>query len=272
MLLLRPRVGAHGASGPRMQSVLDHYAKLLSPIYAWSAGGMDAALGRGAAELDALGLKQGMDGARAVDLGAGFGMHSIPLARRGFSVLAVDSSRELLRDLAAHAAGLPITTTEADLLTFRNQLDCKAQAVLCMGDTLTHLPSMEDVESLIAEVAAALDAGGMFVLTFRDYSTALLAEQRFISVRSDADRILTCCLEYEDAHVTVHDLLHEREGAQWKLHVSSYRKLRLAPHWVAGALESRGFRVSQDVGLSGMVRLVARLSRAVPASSDRTHR
>lgn len=127
----------------------------------------------------------------------------------------------------------------------------------CMGDTLTHLPTLVSVGLLFAEVADVLDESGTFVLTFRDYTTALSAEQRFIPVRSDADRILTCFLEYDDTHVTVHDLLHEREASQWKLQVSSYRKLRLAPEWVSQALENCGFRVVREAGLSGMVRLVA---------------
>ena len=241
-----------------MQSVRDHYSKLLGPVYAWSAGGVDAALARGAGELDVLGLSPRKN-AQAVDLGAGFGMHSIPLAQRGFSVLAVDTSPELLRELTAQAAKLPVQTIEADILSFRKHFEGTAEVILCMGDTLTHLSTLDQVESLFGEAATALDGNGIFVLTFRDYTPALLAERRFIPVRSDADRILTCFLEYDDSHVTVHDLLHERDGAQWKLNVSSYRKLRLAREWVSRALEGRGFRVTQEAGLSGMVRFIARL-------------
>jgi hypothetical protein len=34
---------------------------------------------------------EALRGASAIDLGAGFGMHSIPLARRGIEVIAIDS-------------------------------------------------------------------------------------------------------------------------------------------------------------------------------------
>ena len=240
-----------------MRTVHDHYSMHLSSVYSWMAGGVEAALVRGSAELDSIGLSPGTT-RQAVDLGAGFGMHSIPLARRGFSVTAIDTSTELLQELTAHAGGLPIRTAEADILGFRRYLTSVPEVVLCMGDTLTHLPTLESVGSLFAEVAGVLDESGTFVLTFRDYTTALSAEQRFIPVRSDADRILTCFLEYDDTHVTVHDLLHERETSQWKLRVSSYRKLRLAPEWVSRALENHGFRVAQEAALGGMVRLVAR--------------
>jgi SAM-dependent methyltransferase len=242
-----------------MQSVQDHYAKHLSAVYSWMSGGVEAALLRGSAELDALHVHSKGSG-QAVDLGAGFGMHSIPLARRGYTVLAVDSSCELLREMATHAAMLPIQTVHGDLLKFREHVKTKPELILCMGDTLAHLASVQAIESLIADVAVALGDSGVFVLTFRDYSAALTAERRFIPVRSDADRILTCFLEYEDAHVTVHDLLNEREGAHWGLRVSSYRKLRLVPEWVCGALTARGFVVTREPGQSGMVRLVARMA------------
>jgi Methyltransferase domain len=240
-----------------MRTVHDHYSMHLSPVYSWMAGGVEAALVRGSAELDSIGVSPSTT-RQAVDLGAGFGMHSIPLARRGFSVTAIDTSTELLSELATHAAALPVRTVETDILSFRKHLTDSPEIVLCMGDTLTHLPTLESVGSLFAEVADVLDESGTFVLTFRDYTTALSAEQRFIPVRSDADRILTCFLEYDDTRVTVHDLLHEREESQWKLRVSSYRKLRLVPEWVSQALENHGFRVVRQAGLSGMVRLVAR--------------
>jgi hypothetical protein len=240
-----------------MSTVHDHYSKHLGPVYSWMAGGVEAAISRGGTELDSLALSPRATG-NAVDLGAGFGMHSIPLARRGFSVTAIDTSADLLSELATQAATLPVRTAEADILSFRNHLTGAPEVVLCMGDTLTHLPTLESVRSLFADVATVLDGGGVFVLTFRDYSSALSAEQRFIPVRSDADRILTCFLEYDEAYITVHDLLHEREGFQWKLRVSSYRKLRLAPEWVSEALENCGFRVAREAGLSGMIRLVAR--------------
>jgi hypothetical protein len=101
-----------------------------------------------------------------------------------------------------------------------------------------------------------LAPSGLFVLTFRDMTVALNGTDRFISVRSDADRIMTCFLEYEAETVVVHDLIHIRQGADWALHKSSYRKLRLNPDWVAAALEKRGFSILSN-GPSGRMVLIA---------------
>jgi hypothetical protein len=129
-----------------------------------------------------------------------------------------------------------------------------------MGDTLIHLPDAASVDRLFAAVAAILSPGGLFVATFRDcVSTPLHGDGRFILVRSDENRILTCFLEYSGDTVRVHDVLHERVASNWQLRLGSYSKLRLAPEAVVKALSSRGFSVRREAGISGMVRVVARL-------------
>jgi hypothetical protein len=239
-----------------MVSVADHYRSHLAAVYTWMSGGFESALARGETELGAI-LPDLSRGARAVDLRCGFGMHSIPLARRGCAVLALDSSSYLVGQLKAHAGTLPITAAEDDLLAFQRYLDRPADVILCMGDTLTHLPDRDAASQLFTSAAASLCPGGRFIATFRDYTQALVGNARFIPVKSDADRILTCFLEYAADHVDVHDMLHERDGEAWRLRVSAYRKLRLDPQWVSGSLRDRGFSVRTEPGLAGMIRIVA---------------
>ena len=236
-----------------MNSVLDHYETHLAPVYVWMAGGVEHALSLGSNDvapfLDPPGI--------AVDLGAGFGMHSIPLARAGHQVLAVDTSRLLLAELRKHGKGLGVTAIEADLLDFSEHLRRPADLILCMGDTLTHLQSTRDVERLLRSVAEALRPDGRFVATFRDYRDLPMDERRFISVRSDSERIQTCFLEAMDERIRVHDIIHERVHDAWAMKVSSYEKLRLAPEAVLRAAERVGLRCCIEPGPRGMVMVVA---------------
>ena len=242
-----------------MTSVQEHYDEHLGPVYTWMVGGTEAAMQRGTAELDAIGVNPSKAGL-AVDLGAGFGMHSIPLARRGFYVVAIDSSAVMLDELSRQANGLTIRAICDDLLSFPQHLSTKAELVLCVGDTVTHLPDEEYVEQLVATVRESLDERGRFVITLRDYSAPLSGDQRFIPVRSDENRIFVCFLEYNDTRVRVNDILHRREGSQWKMSVSSYDKLRIRPEWLDELLRRSGFAVTRDVNASGMLRFVARHS------------
>jgi 2-polyprenyl-3-methyl-5-hydroxy-6-metoxy-1,4-benzoquinol methylase len=239
-----------------MRTSAAHYATHLGPIYSWMLGDIDAAFARSAAEIDDLRLPEANHGA-AVDLGAGFGLHALPLARRGFRVTAIDGCQVLLDELRSRTGTLAVTAVNGDLVDFRAVVKEEPRVVLCMGDTLTHLPTLAAVESLLGEVAAGLAPGGVFAATLRDYATRTLeGDKRFILVRADADRILTCFLEYTEHQVMVHDLLNEREQGQWRQKISSYPKLRLAPEWVESQLSKLGLQVRRDAIPSGMVRIV----------------
>lgn len=239
-----------------MPTVTEHYATHLGPIYVWMAGGPEAALQAGAAEVEALNLPTA-PGAVVLDLGAGFGMHAIPLARRGARVTAIDTSAELLHALTELGANLPVEAVNDDLLAFPRHITEAPSAILCMGDTITHLSEIGAVESLVASASVALPPGGWFVVSFRDYSVPLIGDQRFIHVRSDDTRILTCFLEYEPETVVVHDIVQERTPEGWQTRVSHYRKLRLSPEQLIVSLRSSGFNVRREAGMRGMVRLVA---------------
>jgi SAM-dependent methyltransferase len=238
-----------------MSSVSEHYAELLAPVYSWMVGGAEAAFAVGKAELDTLLPGAGF----AVDLGAGFGMHTIPLARAGWRVLAIDSSSHLLSELEASAVGLPVKAHCDDLLSFAKHLlpGERAELVICMGDTLTHLTGLESITDLSRSVASCLARGGRFIATFRDYTRLPTGTARFIPVRSDPHRVLMCFLEESGDHVQVHDVLHERATGSWTTKVSSYQKLRLKPDAAAEIFAAAGLRSRLEAGPRGMVRLVA---------------
>ncbi|HMB44543.1 MAG TPA: hypothetical protein VKL21_01850, partial [Candidatus Methanoperedens sp.] len=119
-----------------------------------------------------------------------------------------------------------------DILNFTAHCIEKAKLCVCMGDTLTHLDSFEDVRNLFADVYRSLEPGGKFLLTFRDLIFELKDNERFIPVKSDSNTIFTCILEYETEHVRVNDMIYTKDHDMWKLDVSSYRKLRIPQEWV----------------------------------------
>lgn len=236
-----------------MPTSQDHYDRLLGPLYTWMLGDWPQALERARAELTTLQVPMGPE-VFAVDLGCGPGAHAVALAEQGCRVLAVDNCAGLLDELDARRGDWPIKTVCSDLPGFVAELDKPAQLVLCLGDTLTHLESPERVSQLLAAVAHNLAPGGQFLATLRDYTRPpLQGPARFLPVRSDPDRILTCFLEYGEAHVTVHDLLYQRQGEGWQQQVSAYTKLRLAPAWLGEELQRLGLQTQLGLAERGMV-------------------
>jgi len=244
-----------------MATLQEHYDSHLAPHYAWICGGADAACARSAALFRELGLAPSGPGATALDLGAGSGFQSLPLAAAGFTVTAVDLSAALLAELARDAAtaGLPVRTALGDLRDFAPFTPTPApEVIVCMGDTLTHLPSIDDVSAVLRAAVAALAPGGHLLLGYRDYSTPRTGAERFIPVRSEPDRIFTCFLDYGPTHIAVHDIVHTRDGDAWRTAISVYDKLRLAPATVRSVLRSEGVALIRETAQNGSITVVAR--------------
>ena len=239
-----------------MASVEQHYDQVLSDVYSWMQGGFEGALARNTEFFAKRGIAPA--GSRvAIDLGAGCGFQSIPLAKLGFAVTAIDLDRKLLDELRAHASGLDIAIVHDDLMRFDEHTRAGAELVVCMLDTVLHLDSKGTVRSLFAKVRAALEPGGRFIITFRDLSREALELDRFIPVRSDDRTIFTCFLEYEPDTVKVHDLVYRKHDGGWTLHKSFYRKLRLPPQWITEQLAYAGFANVDSTVDRGLVTVMA---------------
>ncbi len=240
-----------------MASVREHYDDHLGPIYGWMIGDFETAKDAARADLRAAGVFEGARG-RAIDLGSGPGLHAIALAEAGYAVTAIDTCKPLLDELQGRAADLTIRCIHDDLLHVAKHCEAGVDAIACMGDTLTHLPSSASVERLFDAIAEILSPHGVFVATFRDYSRVPQSDaDRFICVRRDDRRILTCALEYSERTVSVHDLVHERTADGWSFRVSGYEKLRLSPSWVQSLSRRVGLAPVIETTRNGMIRLVA---------------
>ena len=240
-----------------MDDAKAHYDNLLAPYYSWIYGGAEGKLAENRKFFRNHGLRPALSGV-AIDLGAGCGFQSIPLAEAGFKVIAIDMCRDLLAELKKRAGELPIETIEDNLLNFSEYRPANTELIVCMGDTLTHLDSLETVQGLFKNIYQALESNGRLVLTFRDLTFELKDLDRFIPVRSKSDLIFTCFLEYEKDHVKVHDIIYEKINDQWRLKKGVYRKLRIPPDWTEACLLRIGFEVDESEIQNGMVTVTAR--------------
>jgi SAM-dependent methyltransferase len=240
-----------------MASVEEHYDNLLAPYYSWMCGGSRVKFEENRKFFQSNGIRPARSGI-AVDLGAGSGFQSIPLAKAGFEVIAIDLSHELLLELKSNAESLPIVTHEDNLLNFTKHIPPEIELIVCMGDTLTHLRTPEEIQILLEHAHRALDENGRLILGFRDLTHELKGLDRFIPVRSDSKNIFTCFLEYEKNHVKVHDILYQQTDSQWVLKKSCYRKLRVSPQWLNECLLKAGFSTESQNIDKGMVTIIAR--------------
>lgn len=198
---------------------------------------------------------------------------TIPLLELGYNVTAIDLSEQLLYELDSEhknrasniSTACKLVTIQGDLLAFKPLVgEQKFATIVCMGDTLTHLASLEEVNRLIYDAFAALNINGQLILQFRDLTQPLAGTDRFIPVRSDERTVFTCFLEWDRGKVhadgsgctvKVHDLVHVKKGiGAWELLKSWYLKLGITMEYVSSLLSEVGFLI--DVAANGFYHLI----------------
>ncbi len=220
----------------------EHYENHLAEYYSWMFGDFNAKINEVQLFFQSHNIKPASSKI-AIDLGAGCGFQSIPLAKIGFNVKAIDFSKRLLDELKSKSNGLSIEVIENDILNFNVYSNCKPELIVCMGDTITHLDSLESIKELIKNSHKILLKNGKLVLTFRDLTFELKEENRFIHVNSDDGRIFTCFLEYQPDYVKVFDIVYEKKKGKWIQQVSSYKKLIISQTVIKEYFEVAGFKI-----------------------------
>ena len=116
-------------------------------------------------------------GDTVLDLPAGRGRLTLPLADRGLRMIAADISGDGIRGLRAAVGTRPVVVVRADMraVPLRTQVD----AAFCMGNSFVYLP-VHWVDRSLGEVKCPLRPGGRFVLesaTVAESMTASFAER-----------------------------------------------------------------------------------------------
>lgn len=115
-----------------MATVKQHYDEVLSDVYTWMFGGFENEIQRNVEFFNERQLSPKGSG-NAVDLGSGCGFQSIPLAKLGYSVTAIDLDSKLLDKLKRNSENLKISTIQGDLVDFDKSIN-GVELFVCMTD------------------------------------------------------------------------------------------------------------------------------------------
>lgn len=122
---------------------------------------------------------------RVIDVGAGSARHAILFASWGLAVDAVDPSESMLAEAAENlstfagdvaSGGGSVVLTQAGFGDLSRLGLGLADAVVCTGNALPHVGSVENLRTTLADFAAVLRVGGVLVLHLLNHTR--LAEKR----------------------------------------------------------------------------------------------
>jgi SAM-dependent methyltransferase len=236
-------------------SVKEHYDNHLGNFYSWSTG--DFAHNKEAFRTFCINNNLLPSSSKmAIDLGAGNGVQTIALAELGFQVKAIDFNEQLISELRTRIGDLPVKAYNDDIRFVNKYSILEPELIVCCGDTLTHLNSVTEIRELFKDIHDILISEGRCVLTFRDYSTELKDTSRFIPVKSDSGRILTCFIEYFPDKIRVTDLLYEFGNEGWVQKASSYYKTRIGLDEALSLLKEYGFKIMLSSLTGGIITII----------------
>ncbi len=184
------------------------------------------------------------DKLQVLDVATGTGFHSVQLIKAGFNVTSADGSAAMLAKAFENAKNKQIIlqTVKADWRWLNRSIHNKFDAIICLGNSFTHLFSEADRRRALAEFYAALKHDGILIIDQRNYDSILdhgfNSKHRYYYC---GDRVVV-----EPEHVDP-GLARFRyqfpDGTEFKLNMFPLRK-----NYVRGLLKDAGFQSIHTYG------------------------
>lgn len=200
-------------------------------------------------------------GARVLDAACGTGQHAIALAQRGFALFGADLSPAMIDRARQNAtqAGVDVRFTAAGFGQLEHTFGLyEFTALVCLGNSLPHLLTPQDVQAALADFARTLVPAGLLILQNRNFDAVLATRQRWMEPQShregDTEWLFLRFYDFDpDGLVTFNILTLQRQGeAPWTQHTHTTRLRPLTYAELTAALEAAGFIDIQAFGsLSG---------------------
>ena len=110
-----------------------------------------------------------------LDVATGTGFHSVNLREAGFDVTSADGSAAMLARAFENGKnrGLILKTVQADWRWLGQSVHERYDAIICLGNSFTHIHDELDRRRVLAEFYAALEPNGVLILDQRNYDTML---------------------------------------------------------------------------------------------------
>ncbi len=176
-----------------------------------------------------------------LDLCCGTGTLTCLLARRGYELIGVDASVDMLIQARANAAGLEVPPLflcqEAAELDLYGTVD----AAVCSLDGLNYIPP-EELDRVFARLRLFVRPGGLFLFDLRtpDFLRSLDGET-FVDETEDLLCLWRADFDAGDSCLVYGMDLFTRQGSLWKRESEEHVEYAHELSFVTGLLEKNGF-------------------------------
>jgi SAM-dependent methyltransferase len=190
---------------------------------------------------------------RVLDTACGTGMHALGLAEKGYLTAGVDLSPEMIERARANAAaaGVIVRFAKAGFgslaKTFSGEEIFPFDALLCLGNSLPHILTPQDLALALTDFARCLRRGGLVIIQNRNFDAVLAKRERWMEPQSyqegNNEWIFLRFYDYElDGLINFNIVtLRRQAGGDWQQHAAATFLYPLKQAEVVAALTASGF-------------------------------
>lgn len=195
---------------------------------------------------------QFVNGRKILDAACGSGGYSLALSQEGYSVTGIDLDPGMIayaRD-KAYQTGLNVTFRIEDMRNI-GEKDGEFSAVLCLGNSLPHLLTDEDIQQTLCELYRVLNAEGIVILQNVNYDWVLKTRPRQLPLLEHAGMGVSFSRLYayrDDGLIDFTTCLTITDGAEKKEYGGTIPLRPLRREEIAMWLGNCGFRELNTYG------------------------
>ena len=202
----------------------------------------------GSSQLDFIRKVSGEPPKEILDVACGSGGYSLELAKYGYHVTAVDADDEMVR-LArekADASGARINALKCDMRDMEGTLNTVYNCVFCIGNSLVHLGSLDEITDVLKQMNTLLPPGGALVLQVINYDRIMKYGVSELPVIRNEDVGLEFVRMYEylneSGMINFNTVLTVKSGTDTGRFVNTVKLLPLRSADMLEALTDAGYR------------------------------
>jgi SAM-dependent methyltransferase len=185
-----------------------------------------------------------------LDAACGTGMHAIALAKKGHKISGADLFPEMIEIAQENAnlAGVKVNFRAVGFGSLSKEFDpCQFNALLCMGNSLPHLLSREDVVDALDDFNQCLRPGGILLIQNRNFDSIMQKKARWMEPQAfnegNKEWLFQRFYDFEaDGTIRFNIVTFSRTlGADWQISIDHTRLRPLLFEDLSALLHTSGF-------------------------------
>ena len=162
-----------------------------------------------------------------LDCACGTGHHIIMLRQLGYEIEGSDLSPAMIGETQKNLKkyGIETTIRVSDFKNLLNNFKNTFDAILCIGNSLPHLLSEQEIFEALSSIYRLLNNKGILILEQRNYDKLVKNQERFFPVSFRENEVFFYVLDYYPSKIVFNVIDLETDNKKFKVFSTEYYPL-----------------------------------------------